>query len=203
MGCVVPEQIAVTDHDGNQRLEKRKVEAFLVHLGGQLGEDAAFGRKVQRRQGPRIRVGAVRRDVYPPIQVSARHGRDLRALHRATLERGPHRVWREARIHGATTGPHDRRRAQSVVTNLGHPTFATPDVHYAELETADPKGVLTWAASTIDRLGVGNLVPSLRPRDPAPAPRHPPPTCRCSSSKPDSTSRRRCGSRSRSSRCSI
>ena len=47
MGCVVPEQIAVTDHDGNQRLEKRKVEAFLVHLGGQLGEDAAFGRKVR------------------------------------------------------------------------------------------------------------------------------------------------------------
>ena len=40
------------------------------------------------------------------------------------------------------------------MTNLGHPTFATPDVHYAELETADPKVVLTWAASTIDRLAL-------------------------------------------------
>lgn len=47
MGCVVPEQIVVTDHDGNQTIEKRKVEAFLVHLGGQLGGDAAFGRKVR------------------------------------------------------------------------------------------------------------------------------------------------------------
>lgn len=47
MGCQVPEKIFVTDHDGNQVAGKRKVEAFLVHLGGHLGEDRAFGRKVR------------------------------------------------------------------------------------------------------------------------------------------------------------
>jgi sulfite reductase beta subunit-like hemoprotein len=35
------------DHDGNQVEERRKVEAFLVHLGGHLGKDRAFGRKVR------------------------------------------------------------------------------------------------------------------------------------------------------------
>ncbi|MFP5298062.1 MAG: nitrite/sulfite reductase [Actinomycetota bacterium] len=47
MGCQVPERIYVTDHDGNQVLTKRKVEAFLVHLGGHLGEGRAFGRKAR------------------------------------------------------------------------------------------------------------------------------------------------------------
>jgi sulfite reductase (ferredoxin) len=47
MGCVVPEKIVVVGPDGRERTERRKVEAFLVHLGGQLGTDAAFGRKVR------------------------------------------------------------------------------------------------------------------------------------------------------------
>ena len=46
MGCLVTERIHVTDHDGNQVEERRKVEAFLVHLGGHLGGDRAFGRKL-------------------------------------------------------------------------------------------------------------------------------------------------------------
>ena len=37
-----------SDHDGNQVEERRKVEAFLVHLGGHLGEDRGV-----RTQGPR------------------------------------------------------------------------------------------------------------------------------------------------------
>lgn len=32
--------------------------------------------------------------------------------------------------------------------------FASPDEHYSELRTADPRAVLTWAAETIDRLAV-------------------------------------------------
>ena len=47
MGCIVSERTWVPDHDGNQVEERRKVEAFLVHLGGHLGEDRAFGRKVK------------------------------------------------------------------------------------------------------------------------------------------------------------
>lgn len=47
MGCQVPDKIYVTDHDGNQVLTKRKVEAFLVHLGGHLGDGRAFGRKAR------------------------------------------------------------------------------------------------------------------------------------------------------------
>jgi sulfite reductase (ferredoxin) len=53
MGCLVTERIHVTDHDGNQVEERRKVEAFLVHLGGRLGGDRAFGRKVSG-----LKVGA-------------------------------------------------------------------------------------------------------------------------------------------------
>jgi sulfite reductase beta subunit-like hemoprotein len=37
----------VTDHNGDQVEEKRKVEAFLVHLGGHLGRDRSMGRKVR------------------------------------------------------------------------------------------------------------------------------------------------------------
>jgi phosphoadenosine phosphosulfate reductase len=35
----------------------------------------------------------------------------------------------------------------------GH-RFVSPDVHYSELEDADPRGILGWAAETIDRLAV-------------------------------------------------
>ncbi|MDQ4064893.1 MAG: nitrite/sulfite reductase, partial [Actinomycetota bacterium] len=47
MGCLLTETTYITDHEGNQIPEKRKVEAFLVHLGGHLGADRAFGRKVK------------------------------------------------------------------------------------------------------------------------------------------------------------
>ena len=47
MGCLVTERIWNTDHDGNQVEERRKVEAFLVHLGGHLGADRAFGKKAR------------------------------------------------------------------------------------------------------------------------------------------------------------
>ena len=47
MGCIVTEKIHVPDRDGNQIEEKRKVEAFLVHLGGHMGKDRAFGRKAR------------------------------------------------------------------------------------------------------------------------------------------------------------
>lgn len=47
MGCQVTEKIWITDADGNQIEERRKVEAFLVHLGGHLGEGRAFGQKVK------------------------------------------------------------------------------------------------------------------------------------------------------------
>jgi sulfite reductase (ferredoxin) len=47
MGCLVTEKIHVLDRDGNQVEEKRKVEAFLVHLGGHAGRDRAFGRKAR------------------------------------------------------------------------------------------------------------------------------------------------------------
>ena len=47
MGCLVSERIWTTDHDGNQVEERRKVEAFLVHLGGHLGAERAFGTKVR------------------------------------------------------------------------------------------------------------------------------------------------------------
>ncbi len=47
MGCQVSFRFHVLDHDGNQVEERRKVEAFLVHLGGHLGPGRAFGRKVR------------------------------------------------------------------------------------------------------------------------------------------------------------
>src|ERR671922_7245 len=35
----------------------------------------------------------------------------------------------------------------------GH-RFVSPDIHYSELEDAEPRGILAWAAETIDRLAV-------------------------------------------------
>lgn len=40
------------------------------------------------------------------------------------------------------------------MTDLGHPTFATPESHYEDLERVHPRAILEWAASTIDRLCV-------------------------------------------------
>jgi sulfite reductase (ferredoxin) len=47
MGCQVTERAHATDGTGHPIEIKRKVEAFLVHLGGHLGSDRAFGRKVR------------------------------------------------------------------------------------------------------------------------------------------------------------
>ncbi|HJR45497.1 MAG TPA: nitrite/sulfite reductase [Actinomycetota bacterium] len=47
MGCLVTERIWTLDHEGNQVEERRKVEAFLVHLGGHLGADRRFGTKAR------------------------------------------------------------------------------------------------------------------------------------------------------------
>ena len=48
MGCVVQERYTATDHEGNQYEDKRKVEAFLVHLGGNMNNgETAFGRKAR------------------------------------------------------------------------------------------------------------------------------------------------------------
>jgi sulfite reductase (ferredoxin) len=47
MGCLVTEKIHVIDKDGDQIETKRKVEAFLVHLGGHMGAERAFGRKAR------------------------------------------------------------------------------------------------------------------------------------------------------------
>ena len=47
MGIVLQQKHVVTDTDGNQHEERRKVEGYLVHLGGNLGNDRAFGRKAK------------------------------------------------------------------------------------------------------------------------------------------------------------
>ena len=47
MGCLVSERAFEIDSAGEQFETKRKVEAFLVHLGGHLGEERTFGRKAK------------------------------------------------------------------------------------------------------------------------------------------------------------
>jgi phosphoadenosine phosphosulfate reductase len=37
---------------------------------------------------------------------------------------------------------------------LAAPSFVSPDIHYADLESAQPDQILKWAAETIDRLAV-------------------------------------------------
>jgi sulfite reductase (ferredoxin) len=57
MGCQIPQRIWVTDTHGEQVQEVRKVEGFLVHLGGHLGNDLAFGRKVKGVKVPASEIG--------------------------------------------------------------------------------------------------------------------------------------------------
>jgi sulfite reductase (ferredoxin) len=71
MGCVVTEKTFVVDNDGNQIPQKRKVEAFLVHLGGRLGEGISFGRKVRGVKIPASEVG-------PYVETLIRHYRSSR-----------------------------------------------------------------------------------------------------------------------------
>jgi hypothetical protein len=72
MGCVLTEKNWVVDHDGNQVEERRKVEAFLVHLGGHLGRDRALGRKVKG-------VKVLASDLGPYVETLVRRYRKLRA----------------------------------------------------------------------------------------------------------------------------
>jgi phosphoadenosine phosphosulfate reductase len=37
---------------------------------------------------------------------------------------------------------------------IDHESFVSPDIHYADLDTAGPRELLTWAAGTVDRLAV-------------------------------------------------
>jgi len=57
MGCLMTESTFVTDQAGKQVPSKRKVEAFLVHLGGHLGADRAFGRKARGVKVPASEIG--------------------------------------------------------------------------------------------------------------------------------------------------
>jgi sulfite reductase (ferredoxin) len=57
MGCLNTSTVYVTDRDGKQRAEKIKTEAFLVHLGGHLGEGLAFGKKVRGVKVPASELG--------------------------------------------------------------------------------------------------------------------------------------------------
>lgn len=71
MGCVITQKNWVADHDGNQVEERRKVEAFLVHLGGHLGKDRSFGRKVKG-------VKVLASDLGPYVETLVRRYRKLR-----------------------------------------------------------------------------------------------------------------------------
>ena len=57
MGCLETSVVHTTDRDGNQIEERVKTEAFLVHLGGHLGSDRAFGRKVKGVKVPAAELG--------------------------------------------------------------------------------------------------------------------------------------------------
>ncbi|MEA2486985.1 MAG: hypothetical protein QOF16_639, partial [Actinomycetota bacterium] len=72
MGCLVTQKIHVLDNDGNQVEERRKVEAYLVHLGGHLGRDRTFGRKAKG-------VKVLASEIGPYIETLIRRYRKLRS----------------------------------------------------------------------------------------------------------------------------
>jgi sulfite reductase (ferredoxin) len=71
MGCLVTDRVWVLDHDGNQVEQKRKVEAFLVHLGGHLGDGRAFGRKAKG-------VKVLANELGPYVETLIRRWRKMR-----------------------------------------------------------------------------------------------------------------------------
>ena len=71
MGIVVQQKHIVTDDEGRQIEERRKVEAFLVHLGGNLGDDRAFGRKARG-------VKVLANELGPYVETLIRRYRKLR-----------------------------------------------------------------------------------------------------------------------------
>jgi sulfite reductase (ferredoxin) len=72
MGCQVTERAHATDESGRPIVVKRKVEAFLVHLGGHLGTERAFGRKVRG-------VKVLGNELGPYVETVVRRYRKLRA----------------------------------------------------------------------------------------------------------------------------
>ena len=73
MGIVVQQKHIVTDDEGRQIEERRKVEAFLVHLGGNLGNDRAFGRKAKG-------VKVLANEVGPYVETLIRRYRQKRGV---------------------------------------------------------------------------------------------------------------------------
>jgi sulfite reductase (ferredoxin) len=71
MGCQLTERVHVTDATGGQVVERRKVEGFLVHLGGHLGAQRTFGRKIKGVKVPASEVG-------PYVEALIRRFRSLR-----------------------------------------------------------------------------------------------------------------------------
>ena len=71
MGCQVTERISATDAAGREIVVKRKVEGFLVHLGGHLGEGRAFGRKVKG-------IKVLGNELGPYVETIVRRYRSLR-----------------------------------------------------------------------------------------------------------------------------
>ncbi|MGH2755430.1 MAG: nitrite/sulfite reductase [Actinomycetota bacterium] len=71
MGCLLSETVYVTDHHGDQVATKRKVEAFLVHLGGHLGDGRAFGKKAKG-------VKVLASEIGPYVEALIRRYRRLR-----------------------------------------------------------------------------------------------------------------------------
>src|SRR5687767_14016181 len=71
MGIVVQQKHIVTDDEGRQIEERRKVEGFLVHLGGNLGDDRAFGRKARG-------VKVLANELGPYVETLIRRYRKLR-----------------------------------------------------------------------------------------------------------------------------
>ena len=57
MGCQLSVTVHTTDARGRQIPERRKVEAFLVHLGGHLGGERTFGRKIRGVKVPASEIG--------------------------------------------------------------------------------------------------------------------------------------------------
>lgn len=71
MGCQLSSTVHTTDSLGRQVAERRKVEGFLVHLGGHLGGERTFGRKVRGVKIPASEIG-------PYVESLIRRYRSLR-----------------------------------------------------------------------------------------------------------------------------
>ena len=172
MGCVVTEKTCVLDHDGNQVEERRKVEAFLVHLGGHLGEDRAFGRKVKGVKVLASELGPYVETLIRRYRQAAVEDDDTFATFIARLStRSSRRSSRKPSIRRSAAGTDDHRGAEGIMSHaraqlrlarrpLRRPRDRRP--------TDDPE-----MGSVDDRPARGrDLVPVDRTGDPAHAARH-------------------------------